>query len=149
MKSVQSTVYSKNFPPEVAGEVFFLGDSEASLVFEEAFGQQATSFFDLPDVHWFVRAKSEVVGRWLESYNTGDVDSVETILKKVVNWALEDEVYYIAKKFVVFKTTWNGFVSHWDAFLACEDDAPILMRTPSGKEAVMFTSLGEIRHIIG
>lgn len=147
MQSVLHTLYSNNFPAESAKNISVLDKTEAALAFENAFGKGFRTYFDFPETHWLVQAKEQVIGLWLEPYNTGRIDQLGALLKKSVEWKPDTEIYFFAKKSLVFQTQWKEFCAQWDSFLACEDDCPILMQSLNIREALLFTSLGEIRHI--
>ncbi len=149
MFSIKDTIYSRNFPAEAGDVIFCLDKDEAAGAFRLAVGSEASTFFDLPDGHWLVEMEMRVIGRWLESYNEDNAEPVRELLRSIVNWTLDDEVYYLAKKSLVIKSSWSCFTEWWDAFLACEDDAVILMRDINVKEGFLFTSLGEIRYFSG
>jgi len=148
MNPVNVTVFAKNFPSEKSLEIYLLTPSEAASVFERAFGPGAQSYFKFPDDHWVVKSGRKDVGRWMEAYDADTIGPVASLLKHTVNWSPEDEIYFIARRQAVFKFLWRDFICCWDSFLACEDDAPMLMRHPSDGEVLMFAPLGNIYHIV-
>lgn len=149
MTIIQNTVYAENFPQEVGSRVFLLDSAEAESVFGIAFGQGVTSFFDFPDDHWVVKAEKRNVGRWIEAYNADTKEPVTAALQEAVNWMPGEKVYFMVSKSIVLEAPWSVFTAYWDAFLACEDDCPIVMQNLTEREALMFTALGEIRHLVG
>ena len=148
MRPIRNTVFADNFPPGEDLGIFLLDPPESETVFEMAFGPKVKSYFDFPDDHWVVASEKTQVGQWAEAYNADTLEPVASELKQTVDWAPDEDVYYFAKKRIVFKSSWAVFVSHWDAFLACEDDGTILMRDPADKEAILFYSGGQIIHIV-
>lgn len=146
---INKTIYANNFTDTSAAEVYLLDSQEATSAFDIAFGKSVKGYFDFPNDHWFVAARKSHIGRWMEAYNTDDSTIVQSILKNAVTWAPSEDVYYLAKRSVIFNAHWGVFLTHWGAFLASEDDATIVMKDLRTREALMFTAPGDIFHVIG
>ncbi len=147
MELVNKTEYADNFDGRLNEEIYQLSQSESLVIFTTMFGEIESSFYSFTENHWFVQADSQCVGRWIEAYNLDENSSVSLALKESVKWKEDADIYFCASRLIVFKTTWRNFVKNWDAFLACEDDCPILIQDLDQREAFMFTPMGEIRYI--
>ncbi len=145
MISVYESVFCDNFPSADRVRVSLLDVNEANNEFVASFGIDASSYFDLPDNHWLISGNSTELGRWLEAYNEDRNDSVSQLLMAAVDWHPDERIHFYAKKSIVFETAWETFVNHWDSFLACEDDVPIVKSTKNNRNTILFTPIGDIR----
>ncbi len=126
--------------------VFVLRSDAAADVWVRRFGEGSTTYFNLPDSSWVVRADRQSVGHWLESFNDGETETVHGILSGAIGWSPQERVLFCARRNSVLSITWRLFLSLWDCFLAFEDDCPIVVPERSGiPGAIIFTPLGEIR----
>ena len=147
MDAIKNTDYSDNFDGPLGETVYQLSLSESAAIFDVAFGEEEKSFSSFSDDHWFVKADCQAVGRWIEAYNADENEPVSFVLKESMSWEEDMDIYFCVSRMIVLKTSWKNFVENWDSFLACEDDCPIVIQDVKKREALMFTSMGEIRQI--
>lgn len=148
MKPIESTAYNEYFEAADANSIFELSPAEASKHWTKAIDLHARSYFELPNDNWLVASNTTVIGRWIEAYNTGNLDFVATILNRYLNWKNHDLVRYYISKSIVLETQWPFFLKHWDGFLAADDDCPILLKVgEEPQKAIVFTPLGDIQAI--
>ncbi len=147
MVSVHKSVYSDYFIDLRDLDIELCDETFASKKFSELVDMKANSYFHLPNDHWLVTGIITIIGNWIDSYNADNNESVSSILKNHIKWDENDDVYFMAKRSIVFRISWKIFIMHWDLFVACEDDCPIIMSTVHKKEALIFTPTGKLHFI--
>lgn len=145
MICVQNTFFAYYFDKTGDDTVFLLSEAEAEKAWRAEIHAESTSYFNIPDKSWLVTTQSESLGRWEDAYNGDDNAVVEEILRGAIDWNDDDIVKFFVNIKTVFQTTWRDFLRLWDEFLAVDDDCPIVVpEGGSGKEAIIFTPMGEI-----
>ena len=140
---VNETIYNDMFEDSEGSRVFLLSPSKANAVWESYIDPVATSYFSLPDDNWVIHNEQLKSTDWIEFYNSGNSKGFADIIQNSVNWAEDTEVFYFAKKSIVFSSSWKVFLNCWHGFLASEDDCPLLM-PKKGREALMFRPIGDV-----
>lgn len=144
----ENSLFQASFSAGARAVIRELTSEEATEVCKSHLGGKARGFFSLPDEHWIVGADCAIAGHWVEAYNADSPAEVATALT-ALPWQENDTVYFFTGRSLVTESTWGAFVNHWMDFLAAEDDAPIVMNLQRPWEALLFTSLGEIRYLTG
>lgn len=142
---VQDTGYSEYFENAGRNTVYLLSENMAESAWNREVHVGTSSYFDLPDDCWIISSESLPIGRWMEAYNNDDNPVVEKLLRAAVDWSDDIFIKFFAKKKSVFRVRWKEFLHYWDEFIAVEDDCPIVIpENGSGKEAILFRSIGDI-----
>lgn len=150
MTCVKDTHFVYYFDNIDKNTVFVLRDDLATDAWDREIHKGTTSYFRLPDNCWIISSKRDLVGYWVEAYNTENNAVVENFLRMAVDWPNDIFVIFFANGATAFRTTWRSFLRYWDEFIAIEDDCPILIpETGIRKEAIIFTPGGDILRISG
>lgn len=147
MNPIQQTEYAYYLPVGTHIQALVLDSEESKALFELFFETDRKSYFLFSDDHWAVKSDYKKIGHWLLPYNANNDDEVSNLLKNAIDWDNDEKVFYLAKKSVIFQLTWGDFLKHWSTFLTIENDATFVIRSMTEKTVLMFTALGEIRHI--
>ncbi len=146
---INNTLFSDYFDQTSHTAIHLLKEKIAQAEWQCVFGPSSTCFFDLADDHWLCQQAAVQIGRWIEDYNNDNIQPVQQMLSRCVNWPDHIHVWFCLHHRLIFQTRWNVFRQHWKDFLSVADDCPILLPCTenSPDTAIIFTPLGEIKTV--
>jgi hypothetical protein len=153
--SITTTEFAEYFPVGLLEQrnvhptnVQLLKSGEAKLRWSKQFGPDAKSYFSIPADSWLVTSPATTIGLWINDYNSGNSQRTATKLRSQLPWVPTTPVLFCVGHRTIIATTWDIFTTLWDCFLAVHDDCPIVVPDQKGpRSALIFTPLGEIRHV--
>lgn len=142
---VQDSFYKEYFDDIDKTKIFLLKEEYANSAWADEIDSNSTSYFDLPNDCWIVKATSISIGDWIDAYNSDNNAIVANMLLSAIDWDEGEKIRFYVKKGIVFQAKWSDFLQFWDDFVAVEDDCPIVVSESSRQQqALIFRPVGDV-----
>ena len=88
----------------------------------------------LPKEHWLT---PETEGpNWLAEWQSAEKTEVDLFLRRHFQLSSNEAVYFLLMREIAYQAPIEIFIQHWRAFLALDDEGPLLLHLPSGRYAL-------------